>query len=342
MSWFSENYEKTALGGAAIVAIAVGGLIWSGNNQLSDAFDVNEGKRNNDASVAGFEVLKKAFTSFENKHTVQTSSIKGREVGLFTSVPLFVEKSNASKLMDLYGGAPLHEGIENSFWLKYGVDPSYDNSPKLDEDEDGFSNAEEYVGKTDPTKFSSHPDAVLKLAVGKVDVLQIHVKPTDAGQGKALFRLEDGKKKTYNRMRTPIDPGQAITFDKAVMKNRFKFVGVEEVKNAKGFNEKLWIVEDLKKNKAGLTYRFTRKGDFLNDRDRKDGIKDVTVTFDLKALKESGKEFQLEENTRFSLPFDKKANDKPYLFKSVDLKKKSVEIEYAGPDGKVTSHIINY
>ena len=45
-------------------------------------------------------------------------------MGLFTSVPLFVEKSNASKLMDLYGGAPLHEGIENSFWLKYGVDPS--------------------------------------------------------------------------------------------------------------------------------------------------------------------------------------------------------------------------
>ncbi len=125
----------------------------------------------------------------------------------------------------------------------------------------------------------------------------------------------------------------------------FKFLRVFEVpieKNGITQNKKRWEIEDLKPNKKGEKYLFDRGGKLVGDPDGKLGITDSTVELRLKALGQGGNPFKLEENSRFSLPFDEKAAKKPYLLKKVDLKNLKVEVEYTDKDGNKKLHIMPF
>lgn len=336
MSWISENYEKAALGGAAVIAVGLVAVIWNNHSEAADAYTYTLPSQQKDASVAGLAHIVDTQASFGSVHEIVKPSDNGRPVDLFTSVPIFVKKGAMLDPVDLLKGASVHEGIDNTFWIKYNLDPGYDNAPELDPDGDGFTNGEEYTANTDPTKYDSHPDPVLKLAVVKVNTSQYHLKPAFYS-GRSTFRLETKKGDGLNRMREPIAAGNVIAFDKESMQNRFKFISVEGDTN----RNRVWTIEDLKPNKKGVIYKFTKKGNLVGDAEREFGIMDSIVDFRLDALDESSNVFSVEENTKFSLP-NKEGAKKNYLFRKIDLTEKTIEIDYKNAGGEVVTHVVQF
>lgn len=345
MSWFSDNYEKVALGGAAAVAVGLGVLVFNGKGAVEDAFAADSVKRNTDISVPGLERITSVKESIGETHEVTQYDVDGRKVDLLTGVPLFARRDDPRNPVDLLKSDPVHPGIDNTWWVKNKLEPGFGDSPERDPDKDGFSNREEYDAGTDPTKFGSHPDPVVKLQVVKVKTTQVHVKPQNFGNKgrQSLFKVETKGGKRLNRMEPqPITVGDPIVFIDKFMQKRFKFAGLDERRNPNGIVDVIWVIEDLKPNKLGVTYRFDRRGDLDGDPARKRGVMDSTVELILRALEQAGSPFKLEENTRFSLPFNEKAAQKPYLLKKVDLTNKIVEVEYTAKDGTKKIHPISY
>ena len=175
-----------------------------------------------------------------------------------------------------------------------------------------------------------------KLVVKEVKSTQVHLRAQDFGGGKYSFRLQTAAGARINRMAAPIEAGENIVFSDELMKNRFKFVELKEKQMRKGgINQqvKFWVIEDLKPNKKGVTYEIDRQGN--------PGILDSTVEFALDAIGKGGETFKVEERTRFSLPFDANAKEKPYLLK-VDRENKKIEIEYTDKDGNKKSESLNF
>jgi len=338
MSWISDNYEKAVLGGAAVAVLVFGVVAVSNKSAVEEAFTRDSFKHNNNVAVPGFSKIEAIKNSLSANHAIVISDVDGRKVDLMTGVPLYAKRGDAQNPVDLLKSAPVHSPIPNTWWLEYDVDPSYSDSPLRDPDEDGFTNMEEYLAKTDPSDFKSHPDPILKLKVAHVKTTQYMLKPSDFGGGLYKFKLLNSRGVNRNKMGDkPIQAGEMIVFTQPLMQNRFKFKAMEEKevkKNGITQKMKIWVVEDLKPNKKGLEYRFNRRGDRVEkDENAPRGVVDSTIDLVLHALKEEGKSFTLEENTHFSLPFDAEASAKPYFLKRVNLQAKTVEVEYTDKKG---------
>ncbi len=343
MSWLSENYEKAALGGAAVVALALGVVALNNKAGLTEAFTLGSHKKNKETGVTGLADMERVKKSLGTEHFINQADVDGRKVDLFTGVSLFAKKDAQDRPVDLLKSEPVHQGIPNTWWLKYGIDPGFGDSPDRDPDKDGFTNREEYIAKTDPTDFKDLPNPVHKLKVASVKTTQVHIKPTDFGDGNSVFKLESKSGKRVNRMAPkPVKPGQVIQFLGPLMQKRFKYAAIEKEELPNGITESIWVIEDLKPNKEGKKYRFDKRGNMPGAPGRQFGIMDSTVEFSLQALGQEGKPFNLEENTRFSLPFDAKAKDKPYLLKKVDRENLRVEVEYTDKAGKKQLHVMSY
>ncbi len=344
MSWFSDNYEKAALGGAALIAVALAALHFTGQDDVEASFKLNSPKHNQETGVSGLDKIIAVKKSLAIIHEIHQEDVDGRKVDLFTGVPLFSKIDDLDNPVDLLKSDPVHAGIPNAWWLKYGLDPGYADSPDRDPDKDGFTNREEFTAGTDPTEFKSHPDPILKLVAVSVNYRQLHIKPTDYGNGDSVFKLETPRGMTLNRMGDPIKAGNVIPFKNEFLKDRFKWLSSEKKQMPNGMDNTIWIIEDLAPNKQGRKYRFDKKGNLDGEKTRAfgKGIMDSVVELTLQALGEGGNPFVVDENTRFSLPFDAQSTQKPYLLKNVDLVNKSIEVEYTDKDGKKKSHVMKF
>jgi len=348
MSWLSDNYEKAALGGAVIVTLALGAVVFKNKGELAEAFSLDTPKKNLETGVSSLSEMGGAYKSLGEVHEIRQPDVDGRKVDLFTGVHLFSKIDDQKNPVDLLKSPSVHKGIPNIWWLKYGIDPGFSDSPDRDPDKDGFTNHEEFDEGTHPMDFKSHPDPITKLEVVEVKTTQAHIKPSDFGVGKFMFKLQNRFEGAINKMpaqKGPIGAGENIVFDKAIMKNRFKFLRMFEVpieKNGITQNQKRWEIEDLQPNKKDEKYLFDKRGKLIGDPDGKLGITDSTIELSLKALGEGGNPFKIEENNSFSLPYDEKATKKPYLLKKIDLKNLKVEVEYTDKDGSKKLHIMTY
>ncbi len=75
----------------------------------------------------------------------------------------------------LESGTELFPGIANSWILEYGLDYTSASLPENDADDDGFTNREEYEGKTNPRDANSKPALWTKLRLinSKIDKLRV-------------------------------------------------------------------------------------------------------------------------------------------------------------------------
>lgn len=337
MSWFSNNYEKVALGGAVAIALGLGYLGWSKLNSVEEDFATSlSGRGNNKTAVDGADLIPKARQSMALDRNWSQATDGERPVDLFTGITLFISSKDPEKAIDLLKDAPLHPPIPNSWWIENRLDPGFADSPRQDPDADGFSNAEEFDAKTDPNNKDSIPPLIAKLKFVKDESLAWVIRPGHGSEGKFPFNYEDSKGgKNKISPAEMIAPG-GLLFPNPPMKDRFKLIGSETRKelnkNVKVEMEITLVrIEDQRPNKKGTIYELPsplsedRKNDFIQH--------DRTATFTLEALGMEGREFKVEENTVFALPPENP--NKNYLLKKIIPG--VVTIEYTAADGSKKS-----
>lgn len=332
MSWLSKNYEKAALGGAAVVALGLAFFGWTKVNKVeSDFATVLKGSGNNDPSVKEADKVAKARASLTTPRVWdQAETADGRAVDLFTGIPLFVGRATGAKPVDLVKGEPVHPPVPNAWWLQYRIDPGFADSPQRDQDEDGFSNLEEFEAKTDPTNAKQFPSLINKLAYLRDESIWWVLRPGFESEGGFTFKYDDAQKQTNQATAAAIILPNGLFFAEGVQKNRFKLLGkeVRAVPNkALGANENIDFVriEDQRPNKKGRIYEIRAQ---FPERERANYV-NYDRTAVLKLNVPGGSEFKIEENTQFALPPD--AATKDYLLKAVTPE--GIEVEYKDADG---------
>lgn len=346
MSWFSDNYEKVALGGAVLVAIGLGYIGFQSLSSVEDVFSLEpEGDGPTDVSVQLSDEVVTAISAFEiERKWIQTEDPTARPVDLFTGVPLFVNRDNLKEPVDLPKSADVHPPISNKWWIQYRIDPGFADSPYRDEDEDGFTNLEEYNGKTDPTDKRSHPNLIQKLAYLGSETVEWVLRPSgfptpQNPEPEMAFKYGDSKKKSNQvGLANPVTKG-GVFFSEEPVKGRFKYLGTEQriVRNERiQEDETIWMVkiEDLKPNKKGKIYEI--QDNFKQGDVNKFSQFDRTAILSLEALGLNGQEFKVEENVSFALP----ADGKEKRYKLMEIGPDRIMVRESLEDGTTQDHQI--
>ncbi len=342
MSKLAKNYEKALLGGAGLVAVgfAVMGFLKFG--AVEKDFDKSlAGRGKDDPSIpAAAETVKATNSLAANRKMESGTDAKDRPVDLFTGIPLLAHRDNPNQPVDPREGDPVHPPIPNEWWLKTGADISFANSPDRDDDGDGFSNREEFEAETSPTDPKSVPSLINKLAYVKDESIQWYVEYGMDIDGKWVPKFTavgvDGKAATNKvNYEEALEPGD-IFFANGIFAKRFKFTGTVErevTSERTQYTQQVKIAqyEDLKENKKGEKYE-SQQGLPRNEYAGA-AYYDRTAVLDLRAIGYEGKEFKVEERTKFALPPDAPA--KAYFLKSVTPE--AIEVEVTKDDGTTES-----
>ena len=334
MSWFSKNYEKAALGGAAVVALGLAYLGWSKVGNVENDFSSSlKDSGNNNPAVADSDLVRKAQASLGAPRVWdQGETANNRPVNLFTGIPLFVSRSAPNKGIDLVTGDPVHPPIPNQWWLQYRLDPGFGDSLQRDADSDGFSNLEEFEAKTDPTDELKFPELVAKLKYSKDESLVWILRPGFESEGGYTFTYKDSNRQVNRASAAAVVMPNTLFFVGGAMKNRFKLLGAEKRKvmnpRIKMEEEVQFVrIEDQRPNKKGKIYEIPAQ--FKEELENDHRNYDRTAVLRLDALGKGSEEFKIEENTTFSLPNG--TDKKNYLLKSVTPD--AIEVEYTAADG---------
>jgi hypothetical protein len=334
MSWFSTHYEKALLGLAAALALGLAYMSWTKLNGVAADFNFNAtGHGKNDATVAGAESAPKALQSLKLKHDWTQEPDGDRPVDLFTGVPLFIKRSDPKHGIDLRKGPEVHSGIPNSWWIDNHIDPGFGDAPQRDPDDDGFSNLEEFLAKTDPNSKESHPALISKLQYVRDQSLVWLLRPSFGdGNGGFPFSYTDGKgRKNQIAAGNMVAPG-TLFFDADPMRGRFKLLGQvvrQELNPATNATDEVTLarVEDQKPNKKGTIYEIPAP--IKHGQDNKYRQFDRSAVISLQALGHQAEEIVVEENTAFSLLASEPKKD--YFLKRVSPE--SITVEYTAADG---------
>lgn len=314
MSWFTDHYEKVAVGGTALVAIGLAFVGFQSLGSIEEVFSATpKGKGPNDASVLNADEVVTVISAFEiQRKWTKAEDTTARPVDLFTGVPLFVKRDNPKEPLDLPKSTDIHPPIPNKWWIEYRIDPGFADSPLRDGDEDGFTNLEEFNAQTDPTDKRSHPNLIQKLSYVGNESVEWVLRPSgfpsvEKPEPDMGFKYGDSKKKTNQvGLADPIPKG-GLFFATDPMKGRFRYLGTEKrmVRNERiQEDETVWIVkiEDMKPNKKGRIYEIP--DNFKQGEINKYRQFDRTAILSLEALGMNGQEFRIEENVAFALPPD--------------------------------------
>ena len=340
MSWFSQNYEKAAIGGAALVAVGFAFLGWLKIGDVEADFSANtKGTGNNDPSIPHADLVPKAVSSLGLNRTWTQAETEGRAVDLFTGIPLHIARDHPDKPVDLRASGSIHPPIPNIWWIDNGLDPGFADSPSRDDDGDGYTNLEEFKGKTDPKDAKSHPPLIAKLKYEKDDSLNWFIRPGFPDGDNFTFQYGDSLG-GRNRSKTgaSVKPGE-LFFTDGVMKNRFKYLGLErrrEMNNAIHMEVEVIYarIEDQLPNKLGVVYEIPQ---FAEGRIQEFSKYDRSAVLTLEAAGNEGKKETVKENTPFALPFD--GPNKDYLLKKVTPEAIEIETTDAATGNKKTTTI---
>ncbi|MFC5454860.1 Amuc_1099 family pilus-like system protein [Prosthecobacter fluviatilis] len=164
------NYEKTILIISSLLAIGVAVFLILQSQGLEESLILPQGFSKNDLNAPASQKVVDATETMKKKYSWVSPLRNGKAVPLNKSVMLVMKDS---KLFDLLLPEPkLREPMTNIFLTG---DPSKSppeaplpnifspNVGDLDADSDGFSNLEEFNGKTDPRDASSLPPHTNKL-----------------------------------------------------------------------------------------------------------------------------------------------------------------------------------
>jgi hypothetical protein len=334
MSWLAQNYEKAAIGGAAVAALGLAFLGWSKVGAVEEDFTIETaGSSNRNPEIVDADRVPQAKSQLEVNRVMGQGDASGRLVDLFTGVPLFVDRDTPDVGIDLLTSAPVHPPIPNQWWIDNEIDPGFADSPARDPDGDGFSNLEEFEAGTDPNNPDAFPSLVAKLRYARDESVDWVLRPgSDDGAGGFAFQYGDSAGvKNRVGVGNVIKPGE-LFFREGPLQGRFKLLGSEVRKEVNPRNnlevERIWVrVEDQRANKKGTIYEI--QASFPEDRADDFTHHDRSAVFTLEALGAEGTEFVVEENTTFSLPYGGADAD----HKLLEVTPAAVKVEHPTSEG---------
>jgi hypothetical protein len=351
-----KNYEKLILALCALAGAGVTYLGYSKNSSLETDFEfVDKTSGKSVTAVDGAAKLTATLASVNQPVQLEQAKIgeNKRPVDNFVGVSLFAKKpakgEKVAKPVDPVLDAPIHPPIPNLWWLENRLDPGFGDSPNRDEDNDGFTNLEEYESKTSPVDAKIHPALINKLKFVKYDSVGYFVWfSSSLGADQYQFKIAElpsafelaplarqeqflaESPLQYNRTKNYIGSGANI-FEDGLCAGRYrlKSVSVKEVlneaTNLKSPNE-FAIIEDLAPHK-GDSFEIPKSP---SRKDRPATVRyDRTAVLELDAIGQKGKEFKVLENGTFSLP----EGDPQKAYRLVKISPTAISVEFKDSSG---------
>jgi len=335
MSWFSENYDKAAIGLGVFGVLGVGAMIFLGSGKVEEEFALDGGKPGKADSTPNDWKVKAVLNSLSNPLAYTQKKFGNRPVNLFVGVPTFVEESDKTAVVDLPKAKDVHDGIPNTWWLEHKIDPGFSNSPERDADEDGFSNREEYEAKTDPNNSSDCPALIHKLVLKSVDESDWLIRHGGIVSGKTRLSVRTNTERDNGDYFAP----GTIFPKKTKYADSFKFI---ENQQKSEMNERtniasivdIAIVEDQRPHMDKRRYEVRSKRHPANREIKRHYLgTDRTAVLVLDAVGEGSKEFKIDEGKMFSLPAGQA--EKPYRITKI-APDKTVTVTGPGLDSPLT------
>jgi len=166
-----KNYDRVLLIVAGVITIACGALLMMKSFAIGEKFpDVPEGfgkKMPEDNSAALATAL--AHVDKDVNWNYKNATDSKRIFRGFASVPI-VKKADDPKEYDLFDSdSQIRPPMDNDYLLQYRLPFERDDVLERDEDNDGFSNLEEFKdGRTNPRDGEDYPDPTKKLQIAEI------------------------------------------------------------------------------------------------------------------------------------------------------------------------------
>ena len=306
MSWLSENYEKAALGVAAIAVVAVGYFVVSGGEKTSEPTVV---KPKNITDIPEMENLMKANKKLNSEYAFVSKKDKGNEITSFVAYPLFSIKGQP-EITPLSDDYPIHKDMPIKWWNKYNLnDYTQENGPELDPDKDGFTNREEKDAGTNPTLAEDRPNYLTKLQCDEITSSKYEISWTQAGPGQGNFLFKyNGFNYRYNNLAIGAKfPDGKFKRNKNFV-NRFEITAKGQDPAKPGELGQFFEINDIIKNAKFKAYYKARDKDKVKFNDWK---AKMSVDINVAGV---NKQFSLSEGDKFNLPYDLNDKNKPFKF----------------------------
>jgi hypothetical protein len=196
MDWIKKNYDKLLLALFGLFALTVGGLLASSAFGGEDAAHSNKVTERSEPGPDKSAEMKQALADLSaNAGKPVWTGLKiaeHRTAHLFTASPA-VQKAGSDAVLPLLDETTeaIREGIPNWWLYENGLEIERDDVASLDRDGDKFSNAEEFMGKSNPNDPDSRPafHAKLRLIEVIMDPYEIRNKGIE-GNDIQLSRLQ--------------------------------------------------------------------------------------------------------------------------------------------------------
>lgn len=215
----SGNYEKLVLTISAVICLgAVGYLVWD-SQSLAEKLTLRVGISKNLLNPPPTDGVNSIIQRLTEKVSWVSPEINGKPVPLNKSI-LLLQKGD--QLFDLQVPEPmLRPPMTNSFLVSNDL-PNIEspNVGSLDPDSDGFTNEEEFNGKTNPKDEKSHPPLTQKLYLKQRITHDYKIKLNSSSPPYQVQRTAPDP-----RASKFVSPGDEFGFDKSVI--RFKAISFE-------------------------------------------------------------------------------------------------------------------
>ena len=113
---------------------------------------------------------------------------------VFVSRSLVFLPKESEPVQPLNPAQVTEDGIQVGWKLRYGFSPEDPEVGQQDEDQDGFTNLEEYEKKTDPKDIASSPSKWVKVKIESVDPAKVTVGLSGKSEGRYTLRFKIGPK----------------------------------------------------------------------------------------------------------------------------------------------------
>lgn len=214
------NYEKKLLVAMALVAVTVAGLLIWQSNGLADTLILKKVTPKDELGEIPVAQAEEATARLSTVFDWKAPDLSGKPVPLNKSILLVVKDD---QLFDLFVPNPaLRPPMTNEYLVSNDLpDILHANVGDLDPDEDGFSNEEEFMAKTNPKDAASKPTATNKLFLKERITNDYIVNLKSSTLPVQVQRMAPEPKKSVF-----VAPGKDFGFDAGV--SRFKALAFEK------------------------------------------------------------------------------------------------------------------